>query len=292
MVQAAEDCALIADRFEDQIAGHLVAAQSALRIGDLDLSLDHFLRAITLSGDNFTSQEVRLRNLLPLDAILTAGRLLQQCGRNEEAVRILLYASTIYSSASMSLQLGVNLMRLERFDDAEAALMEANLLDNRHAEVWAMLAILCVHRGPHRLNEAEQCVFQTLRLGLNNAVLLREMATAFMSIDKLTIAEDLIRRAMAAEAATSPKHSSNPHTRKLLADVLAGQNLAAKAVEEYKAVLLDDSSDRETKLSVADKCLALLASLGRDDELVAVKNIIWALENSPSHQDGELLEEQ
>eukprot|EP01031_Cornospumella_fuschlensis_P035082 gene35082-42490_t len=214
--------------------------------------------------------------LLPLDSLLTVSKLLQQYGRYDEAVLVLLYASQLFSSASVCLQLGVNYLRLNKESEAEKALMEANLLDNRNAEVWAMLCMLCVRLGPRRVYEAEQCLFQALRLGLAAPSVLRELALAFMSIDKLQVAEDLLRRSIACDLQT--KRSAHPHSRKLLADVLAGQNLAAKAVDEYKAVLLDEDADVGTKRAAADKCLALLASLGRDEELEVVKNIAAALE--------------
>lgn len=101
-----------------------------------------------------------------------------------------------------------------------------------------------------------------------------------MACDKLSIAEDLIRRALAAEAA-DPLLPRNPHYRKLLGDVLAGQQQAAKAVEEYKLVIGDaQSSDGELKLGAAMKCLALLETLGRSEEAAAVKEIAMALRAS------------
>lgn len=126
--------------------------------------------------------------------------------------------------------------------------------------------------GSKRLPEAEACLYQSLRLGLSQTPLLRELSTAFMACDKLATAEDLIRRALAAEAA-----SPNPHYRKLLGDVLAGQQQAARAVEEYKAVIADGEGDTALRLLAADNCLALLETLGRSEEAAAVKEICGSL---------------
>ena len=43
------------------------------------------------------------------------------------------------------------------------------------------------------------CLFQTLQLGQNDPNILREIATAFISMDKLQTAEDLIHHTMSIE---------------------------------------------------------------------------------------------
>jgi len=148
------------------------------------------------------------------------------------------------------------------------------MLDNRHADVWAYLAIVCIARGVHRVPEAEQHLFQSLRLDQKDAMILREMALAFMSVDKLQIAEDLMRRTLAV----STSRGSNPYHRKLLADILAGQNLAAKAVDEYMAVLQDESlEDVGEKLRAGQKCAELMKTLGRTEEIPALNQIVSKL---------------
>lgn len=276
------ECALIAEDPADQVTANLCAAKCYVRAGDLENTVESYLKAISITKEKFSLSALLKHPLLPLDSLLTVSKLLQQYSRYDEAVLVLLYASQLYSSASVCLQLGVNYLRLNKESEAEKALMEANMLDNRNSEVWAMLCVLCVRLGPRRVYEAEQCLFQALRLGLSAPSVLRELALAFMSIDKLQVAEDLLRRSIACDLQT--KRSAHPHSRKLLADVLAGQNLAAKAVDEYKAVLLDEEADASTKRAAADKCLALLASLGRDEELEAVKIIVATLEGGITEQ--------
>jgi tetratricopeptide (TPR) repeat protein len=95
----------------------------------------------------------------------------------------------------------------------------------------------------------------------------------FMSCDRLLTAEDLIRRALASDPAP------NPHHRKLLGDVLAGQQQAAAAVEEYKKVmeLAQAEGDGDVAAAAAERSAALLATLGRAEEAAAAKAILSQL---------------
>jgi hypothetical protein len=123
--------------------------------------------------------------------------------------------------------------------------------------------------------EAEKSLEQALRLGLTNTAVLREMATSYIAVDKLQTAENLIRRALAADEVNG---KSNPHTRRLLGDVLAGQNNAAQAIHEYQSVIEDSSADRESRILAGEKCVQLLQSLGRMEEKRTLDEILEALE--------------
>lgn len=141
------------------------------------------------------------------------------------------------ASSSLFMLIGICCLKLDRLSDAEDALQEANLLENRNPEIWAYLSLFCLQSGVTRTCEAEKALEQALRLGLANAVLFRELAIAYIAIDKLLTAEDLVRRSLALEVATSLGGRASGRTRKLLGDVLAGQNQATKAIEEYQSVL-------------------------------------------------------
>jgi len=214
------------------------------------------------------------KQLLPLEVVVNVTKLLMYQNKFQEAMAIILYGSTLYNSATLCLFLGIIYYRLDKFAESEEVLLEGNLLNPCHADIWAYLCMVCIAQGYSRIPEAEDCLFQTLRLGQNDPNILREIATAFISMDKLQTAEDLIRRTMSIETMNK---GVSPYTRKLLADVLAGQNLAAKAIDEYQALLTAEEVDLATKLSVAEKCVNLLVSLGREEELAALNNIITNL---------------
>lgn len=60
--------------------------------------------------------------------------------------------------------------------------MEANILNNRHAEVWAYLALLALHAN--QAQEAEQALKWALRCQLTNAQLLDEIGEQYMNMGR------------------------------------------------------------------------------------------------------------
>jgi tetratricopeptide (TPR) repeat protein len=269
----AEGAALVAVDPPDVVAANVAAALSAAHPSSgqpPSAALDAVLRAL----DTATNHD--LTASIPVSAYLLACRLLASPAAARPVADWFSVAAAgcrVHNSASLFLQLGASCLRAERLADCEDALVEANLLDNRNAGVWAHLALLCLAYGTKRLAEAEAALFQALRLGLDQAPLLRELATGFMSCDRLLTSEDLIRRALACDPAP------NPHHRKLLGDVLAGQQQAAAAVDEYKKVLelAREEGDVQVATAAAERSVALLATLGRAEEAAAVKDILAQL---------------
>ncbi|ETV64958.1 hypothetical protein H257_18254 [Aphanomyces astaci] len=84
---------------------------------------------------------------------------------------------------------GVVSVRQDDWGGAEMALTEANVLDRTYADVWG---VPCAPTPP-RLREAEQALEQALRCDLANTTLLRELSNGFVAVDKLEVAESLLR---------------------------------------------------------------------------------------------------
>lgn len=219
---------------------------------------------------------------LPLSAYVSLARGLLRSGRFQEALEVSLRGFQNYSaSATILLLVGTSCLRLNRLIEAESALVEATLLDSCNAEVWMFMSLLCLAHGSSRLDESIKAMQQAVRIGsdgYNNAALLRELATSFISVDKLQIAEDLIRQAMSCESLITETGKSNAYTRKMLADVLAGQNQAARAIEEYKAIMGDDAVDINTRIIAGERSVEHLSSLGWNEERETVLDTLNSLQ--------------
>lgn len=92
--------------------------------------IDSTVRAFQLASEAGTERSIEL------SAVLRAGKLLLHLGRYAEALALLFPAGRIHTSSSaLLLLIGICCLRLERLEDAEDALLEANVLDNRNPEV-------------------------------------------------------------------------------------------------------------------------------------------------------------
>jgi tetratricopeptide (TPR) repeat protein len=233
-----------------------------------------------------SSSSAKQEYLLALNALVAAdevpsmqlylrlGNLYLQAGEFESAKGAFLEGCARYATcSSLWLGAGIASLRLEQMSDAEDALSEANILDNRSAEVWGYLALLCLSVQLPRLVEAAQCVDQSVRCGLTSASLLRELGNAYMAVDQLQTAESLLRRALASV--------DSANTRKRLAEVLSAQNCAEAALEEYQTILQSLDSDVKTRAEVLQSCTQLLKSLGRNAEAADFNRQLSGLVQGP-----------
>ncbi|KAF0687429.1 Aste57867_20828 [Aphanomyces stellatus] len=173
------------------------------------------------------------------------------------AKSIFLRACHETSVASSWLGVGVVCVRQDDWDGAEMALAEANILDHTNPDVWGYLSLVCLSATPARQKEAEQALEQALRYDLSNATLLRELSNGFVALDRLEVAESLLRRSLLT--------GDSSLTRKTLADVLAAQNCASTALDQYKKAL-DGCTSMDDRTTLLGQCADLLSTLGRLDE--------------------------
>jgi len=273
----AEECACVTDDTNLQVHGWVTNAQLVSKVAGKDTEGD------TLKP---LSKAFNLGIQLPLHVYIELARQLTVLTQYEDSVNVASRGFSVYPfSATLAMMIGVNCLRLERFAEAESSLIEATLLDSRNSEVWVYVSLLCLAHGSSRIDEATKCLEQALRHGSvdSKPPLLRELASAFIAVDKLQLAEDLIRRTLASELSKDGKY--HPSSRKLLADVLASQNQTSMAIQEYQSILNDDSCDIASKIEAAEKCVHHLKSLGRDEEVVKLKSILNTLKQIGGQMD-------
>ncbi|KAJ3279301.1 Cilia- and flagella-associated protein 70, partial [Blyttiomyces sp. JEL0837] len=95
-----------------------------------------------------------------------ATRSIQEIENAKKAKSMFLRACENHPTSKSWLGVGKACITLGNLDEAEDALSEANVLNNRDSEVWAYLALLCLMQD--RQFEANQCISQALRQGIKD----------------------------------------------------------------------------------------------------------------------------
>lgn len=176
----------------------------------------------------------------------------------DRAKEVMLRCCAEYTLPTGWLKVGITCLKLNEVEDAEDALQEANVLDNRNPEVWGYLALLFLLNGDQRLHEATHALDEALRCNLRNSGLLRELANAHIAIDRLETAEDLLRRALVIEPSNL--------TKRMLADVLAAENALSAAAAQYEELWKSDEVTMEEKKEYGERYHAIVKSLGRESK--------------------------
>ncbi|RKO83519.1 hypothetical protein BDK51DRAFT_34747, partial [Blyttiomyces helicus] len=151
-----------------------------------------------------------------------------------------LRACELNGSSVSWLGVGKACLALKEFDEAEDALSEANVLNNRDSAVWAYLALLCLTLD--RTFEANQCIAQALRLGIKDTTVLRQAGEAFLSKSQTNPAVECLRLCLTEQP-------DDLETQALFATALkAGSREALDAVDR----------DRVSSAGAADGLMAAI----------------------------------
>lgn len=214
-----------------------------------------------------------LKDALQVDRRLAVfvhlGLVLLQVSQFAAAEAVFLHACEEFRSmASNWLGMGIACFRMNKFESARMALAEANCLDGSNPEVWGYLALLALNSSAsvtlREERDARRFVDQALRYNLSNPVLLRELSSGFVAIDRLEDAERLLRRSLVCQDSSL--------TRKTLADVLAAQNCAEDALREYKQSM-ESSTELRQRCDLLEKCAKLLITLGRPEDAAEYRSM-------------------
>ncbi|KAI9002325.1 hypothetical protein BC832DRAFT_114900 [Gaertneriomyces semiglobifer] len=117
------------------------------------------------------------------------------------AKSMFLRASSVSPTSASWLGVGRACLVMHNYDEAEDALAEANVLNNRHADVWAYLALLNLKLN--RQFEANQCIGQALRLGVKNAGVLSVVGQEFLQKDDRRAASECLRMCLEIDPTNS-----------------------------------------------------------------------------------------
>jgi len=168
----------------------------------------------------------------------------------EKAKQVALKACTSFPTATSWLFVGIACYKRGQFDQAEEALVEANVADINNGVVWAYLCLVCMQL--RRDDEADRALQLALRRGIDEPDVLRELGTVFVAAGKPAIAESALREAL--------KMQEDATVRRALADALAAQNDPEAAIVEFKTVVnaYDKEADRIYALEQLEKLLNLV----------------------------------
>lgn len=88
-----------------------------------------------------------------------------------------------YKTAFSHFNLGVACYNLGEYDEAERVLSLVNYMDPSNAETWAYLALVLLKKDSPPLNAAYQTMNEAIKLGLNNAEVLHEIALTWLDLN-------------------------------------------------------------------------------------------------------------
>ena len=196
--------------------GFMYLGMARLGLGEVVAAKAAFEKALDLSAQPY-----------PLPALLLLGELCLSAGDNARAKEVYLYACRQAPSCTAWLGAGVAFLRLGESAQAEEALGEANVLNNRHPVVWGQLALLCLQK--QRFEEAAQALGQAYKLDLAEPELLLSLGVALFDAGKWSDSEAAIRRSMMYNASAAALQA--------LGSALMEQHRYEEALGAYKTAI-------------------------------------------------------
>jgi len=118
--------------------------------------------------------------------LLRLGEVYMKLQKYEKSMNTYMNAAELWPSCISWLGVGISYFRLGDLDHAEQSLNEANIQNNRNADVWGYLALISLHNKKEK--EAERCLRESLKQGLktSNPALVDEISSV-LSQTKLKI---------------------------------------------------------------------------------------------------------
>eukprot|EP01018_Ginkgo_biloba_P004974 Gb_01616 [translate_table: standard] len=155
----------------------------------------------------------------------------------DKALDLFLKGCARNPSSGMYLGVGIACYRLGDLVNAEAALLEGNVLDPSNFKIWAFIALICL--AMERIDEASIAFTQALKT-FASASLLKELASAFAAKGKYRNAEIALSEAL--------KEEESMETRLHLANMHFHQGKLDLAKTEYDKILQQEDTLEEVRM--------------------------------------------
>jgi tetratricopeptide (TPR) repeat protein len=165
-----------------------------------------------------------------------------------------------YNTTNGWLNLGISCLRLQRYEEAEDALTQANFLDGHNPDVWGYIALLWLkYPNDVRSDQAEFCIIRALKLEIENDLLLEEIGDIYES-KKPTFAIACYERAIKINSEKGELYQKYGNVL-----VKYKKKEIPKAIDLFK-LALEKVKGKNTKAHIALVLQQTLKDEGRDIE--------------------------
>ena len=166
------------------------------------------------------------------------GLLYAQAEEYSQLKPLMLQLCGIRPCASAWLQVSISAINAKEYDDARKALIEANFIDSRNAQVWGYLALLQLLTD----QESDQAFHRALALNLADAGLLIQIAKLYLREGFLQASEEALR--------TSIDIENTAEARLLLGHVHGHNRLLELQLAEYEKALELAGEDQDMNVEI------------------------------------------
>lgn len=162
MISTGGNCAILA------LSGHILYAQDKLKEAK-----EEYLRIIE-SFDR--PDDIHL-------VYTNCADILAKLGDDQKARKLILTTCKYHQTPHVWFSVGKLYFQQNDLLSAEECFNEANMLDNRHSQVWAYLTL--VNLKLNRMHESEQCYQQAVKSKLDDEELNKIIVEEFNKVNKL-----------------------------------------------------------------------------------------------------------
>ena len=141
--------------------------------------------------------------------------------------------------------LGYSLTQLGEFEDAEKALMKANILDVENPLIWAYLAIFDLNNG--KKYQALECFNELNKVNYNDINIMKQIAKLFYDMEEYEIAKNIYLKIKDQEKTDGDCYIK---IAKIYDEKLDQKKEALKILKEGLDKVMDDAAHQEIELLI------------------------------------------